>query len=71
MTGCTPFNIWLVKKIPHQSLAIASVWVVTGEAVFEGQGIVLMGCLQCICGVAGIAEGIGFVRQQLQVIGLV
>lgn len=52
VTGSTSFNIWLVEEISKQSLAVTAMGVVTGEAVFEGQGVILVGCLQGLCAVA-------------------
>lgn len=71
MTGCAAFYIGLVEKVSYQPLAFTAMRVVAGEAVFEGNGIILMRRLQRFIAVAGKTESIWFVGQQLQVVGLV
>jgi hypothetical protein len=71
MTGRAAFDIGLMEKISYQALTVTAMRIVTGEAVFEGKGVVFVGCLKGVFTVAGETQGIGLVGQKLQVVCLV
>ncbi len=71
MAGAAIFDIGLMEEISNETFLLTAVRVVTGEAAFKGQRILFMGPLQFIFfRMAGKTECIGFVGEQLQIVGL-
>ena len=72
MAIVTPLGKRLMENVADQSFAVAAVRVVAGEAQPQRRtGETLVTLLQTRGLVAGKAEGIGFLGEQLLVVGLV